>query len=147
MILLLGGWQVSGITTIQHGVPLVVTDGTSNNGGLNSGFNNRANYNPSCGSHAGIVNKPNGLSSTQGLQWFDTTCFSDHTANYTYGTSVPGNVWGPGIVNFDLSLSKAVKFRENLELRFERTLSMLSTRRISAIRAPPAAPRRARASA
>ena len=27
--LLLGGWQVSGITTIQQGVPLVVTDGTA----------------------------------------------------------------------------------------------------------------------
>ena len=115
--LVLGGWQVSGITTIQHGVPLAITDGTSNNGGLNSGFNNRANYSSSCGSHAGIVNRPNGLSSTQGLQWFDVTCFSDHTANYTYGTSVPGNVWGPGIVNFDLSLSKAVKFHENLELQ------------------------------
>jgi hypothetical protein len=116
--LLLGGWQVSGITTIQHGVPLVVTDGTSNNGGLNSGFNNRANYNPSCGAHAAVVNQPNGLSSTPGLQWFDTTCFSDHTANYVYGNSVPGNVWGPGIVNFDLSLSKAVKFHESMELRF-----------------------------
>ncbi len=116
--LLLGGWQVSGITTIQHGMPLVVTDGTSNNGGLNSGFSNRANYNPSCGSHAAIVNQPNGLSSTAGLQWFDTTCFSDHTANYVYGNSVPGNVWGPGIVNFDLSLSKAVRFHETMEMRF-----------------------------
>lgn len=114
---LLGGWQVSGIVTMQHGVPLVVSDGTSNNGGLNSGFTNRANYNPGCGSHAAVVNRPNGLSSTQGVQWFDTTCFSDHTINYVYGTSVPGNVWGPGIVNFDLSLSKAVKIREKLELR------------------------------
>jgi len=115
--LFFGGWEISGITTIQHGVPLTVTDGTSNNGGLNSGFNNRANYNPSCGSSAPIVNKPNGLSSTQGLQWFDVGCFSDHTFNYFYGNSVPGNVWGPGIVNFDLSLSKAVKIHENIELR------------------------------
>ena len=115
--LLLGSWQVSGITTIQHGVPLAVTDGTSNNGGLNSGFNNRANYNSTCGASAPIVNKPNGLSSVAGVQWFDTTCFSDHTVNYVYGTSVPGNVWGPGIVNFDLSLSKAVKFRERVEMK------------------------------
>ncbi len=115
--LLLGGWQISGITTMQHGMPLTVTDGTGNNGGLNSGFNNRANYSASCGSHAAVVNKPNGLSSTQGIQWFDTTCFSDHTANYVYGNSVPGNIWGPGIVNFDLSLSKAVKFHESMELR------------------------------
>jgi hypothetical protein len=115
--LLLGGWQISGITTMQHGMALAVTDGTGNNGGLNSGFNNRANYSSSCGSSASIVNRPNGLSSTQGIQWFDTTCFSDHTANYVYGTSVPGNIWAPGIVNFDLSLSKAVKFHETMELR------------------------------
>jgi hypothetical protein len=116
--LVAGGWQISGITTIQHGVPLAVTDGTSNNGGLNSGFNNRANYNPSCGAHAAVVNKPNGLSSVAGIQWFDTSCFSDHTFNYFYGNSTPGNVWGPGIVNFDLSLAKAVKLRETMEVRF-----------------------------
>jgi hypothetical protein len=116
--LLLGGWQIAGITTIQHGVPLAVTDGTSNNGGLNSGFNNRANYNSTaCGSSAPIVNRPNGGSSVAGVQWFDTTCFSNHTANYVYGNSVPGNVWGPGIFNFDLSLSKAVKIRERMELK------------------------------
>ncbi|MGA2772699.1 MAG: TonB-dependent receptor [Bryobacteraceae bacterium] len=112
-----GGWQVSGIATIQHGVPLTVTDGTSNNGGLNGGFNNRANYSASCGSSAKILNIPNPLSTTNGIQWFDATCFSDHTVNYVYGNSVPGNVWGPGIVNFDLSVSKAVKFRESMELR------------------------------
>jgi hypothetical protein len=118
MELLLGGWQVSGITTIQHGVPLAVTDGTSNNGGLNGGWNNRANYNPACGSSAPIVNQPNTLSTTLGVQWFNVTCFSDHTANYVLGNSVPGNVWGPGIVNFDLSMSKSVKVRESMSLQF-----------------------------
>jgi len=112
--LLLGGWQVSGITDIQSGVPLAVSDGTANNGGLNSGWTNRANYNPSCGSSAPIVNQPNGLSTTLGIQWFNVTCFSDHTANYVLGTSVPGNVWGPGIVNFDLSMSKSVRFKEKV---------------------------------
>jgi hypothetical protein len=116
--LLLGGWQVSGITSIQSGVPLAVSDGTSNNGGLNSGWTNRANYNPSCGSSAPIVNKNNTLSTTLGVQWFDVTCFSDHTANYVLGTSVPGNVWGPGLVNFDLSMSKAVKVKERWMVQF-----------------------------
>ena len=118
--LLLGGWQLSGIVTLQHGSPLAVTDGTSNNGGLNSGFNNRANYNAAaCGSTAPILNKPNGLSSVAGIQWFDVTCFSDHTLNYVYGNSVPGNVWGPGIVNFNLSLAKAVKIRESMDVKFQ----------------------------
>jgi hypothetical protein len=116
--LLLGGWQVSGIATMQSGVPLTVSDGTSNNGGLNSGWTNRDNYSASCGSHAKVVNQPNGLSTTLGLQWFDVSCFSDHTANYVLGTSVPGNVWGPGIVNFDLSASKAVRVREKYQIQF-----------------------------
>jgi hypothetical protein len=113
-----GGWQLAGITTLQHGMPLAVTDGTSNNGGLNSGFNNRANYNPSCGSNAPILNQPNSLSSTNGILWFQTNCFSDHTANYVFGNEVPGNLWGPGIVNFDFSLSKAFKIRESMSLQF-----------------------------
>jgi len=113
----LGGWQISGITDIQSGVPLAVTDGMPNNGGLNSGWNNRAIYNPSCGSSAPIVNRNNTLSTTLGVQWFDVTCFSDHTSNYVLGTSVPGNVWGPGRVNFDLSMSKAVKVRERYEIK------------------------------
>ena len=116
--LLLGGWQISGISTIQSGVPLAVSDGTSNNGGLNGGWTNRANYNPSCGSSAPIVNKNNTLSTTLGVQWFDVTCFSDHTFNYLLGNSVPGNVWGPGLVNFDLSMSKSVTFREHMALQF-----------------------------
>ena len=115
--LIVGGWQLSGITTIQSGPPLVVTDGTSNNGGLNGGWTNRANYSPSCGSHAPIVDKNNSLSTTIGLQWFDVTCFSDHTANYVLGSSVPGNVWGPGLVNFDLTMAKAVRFKERYEVK------------------------------
>jgi Carboxypeptidase regulatory-like domain len=115
--LLLGGWQVSGITDIQSGVPLAVTDGTANNGGLNGGWNNRANYNPSCGSHAPIVNQNNTLSTTLGIQWFNVTCFSDHTANYVLGNSVPGNIWGPGIVNFNLSMSKSVRVKEKVTVQ------------------------------
>jgi hypothetical protein len=115
----LGGWQISGITDIQTGVPLAVSDGTTSpaNGGLNSGWTNRANYNPSCGSHAPIVNQNNTLSTTLGIQWFNVGCFSDHTQNYVLGTSVPGNVWGPGRVNFDLSMSKAVRVRERYEIK------------------------------
>ena len=115
---LLGGWQVSGIVDIQSGVPLAVSDGTANNGGLNSGWTNRANYNPACGSSAPIVNKNNTLSTTLGLQWFDVSCFSDHTANYVLGTSVPGNVWGPGRANLDTSLSKSVRIKERYVLQF-----------------------------
>ena len=115
----LGGWQISGITDIQTGVPLAVSDGTTSpaNGGLNSGWTNRANYSSSCGSSAPIVNQNNTLSTTLGIQWFNVGCFSDHTQNYVLGNSVPGNVWGPGRVNFDLSMSKAARIRERYEIK------------------------------
>jgi len=117
--LILGGWQQGGIVTLQHGFPLVVINGQSNNGGLNSGFNNRENYNyAGCGSHARILNRPNTATNTVGQLWFDPSCFSD-PAPFTYGTSVPGNIWGPGVVNFDLSASKTVKIREKLQMRVQ----------------------------
>jgi hypothetical protein len=126
--LLLGGWNLSGVTTIQHGVPLVVSDGLGNNGGLNGGFGNRANFSSSCGKHAGIVNEVNTQSSTLGQQWFTLSCFSNPAETAVgptgikvapYGTSVPGNVWGPGLVNFDLSLTKGVNLTENKVLQFQ----------------------------
>ncbi|HKQ86894.1 MAG TPA: TonB-dependent receptor [Candidatus Acidoferrales bacterium] len=127
--LLFGGWQLSGVTTIQHGVPLAVGNGLSNNGGLNGGFGNRANYDRStCGNHAGIVNQINTGSSTQGQLWFNLSCFSNPAevaAGPTgvkvapYGTSVPGNVWGPGLVNFDFSLTKSVPLGESRELQLQ----------------------------
>lgn len=126
--LLFGGWQLSGITTIQHGVPLVVGDGLGNNGGLNGGFNNRANYSSSCGRHASILNEVNTQSSTLGQLWFNLSCFSNpgtvpvgptNVAVSPYGTSVPGNVWGPGLVNFDLSLTKSVPLGESRALQLQ----------------------------
>jgi hypothetical protein len=126
--LLLGGWQISGITDIQSGMPLAVSDGTANNGGLNSGWGNRANYSSPCGSSAPIVNQNNTLSTTLGIQWFNVNCFSDHTANYVLGTSVPGNVWGPGIVNFDTSLAKSFKIKEKVDVQFRvDSFNMLNT--------------------
>ena len=113
----LGGWQLNGIVKIQHGFPLVVTNGGANNGGLNSGFTNRAIYDASrCGSSAPIINQVNTLSSTKGRLWFDTSCFSDGTTP-TLGNAVAGNAWGPGFRNFDLRLSKTIKIREETGLK------------------------------
>ena len=114
---ILGGWQISDITKIQSGFPLVITNGGANNGGLNSGFTNRAIYNSAaCGGSAHIINQTNTASSTKGLLWFDTNCFSNGTTP-TLGNAVAGDAWGPGYVNFDLSLSKTVKFTEQMGLK------------------------------
>ena len=114
---ILGGWQLAGIVKLQSGFPLVVTNSGPNNGGLNSGFTNRAIYNQSqCGSHARKINQFNTASSTKGILWFDTSCFADGTTA-VLGNAVAGDVWGPGLVNFDLNLSKNIKIRENMGVR------------------------------
>ena len=97
----LGGWRIHGITKIQHGFPLVITHGGANNGGLNSGSANRANNDAAtCGSNAPIINQPNTGSSTKGLLWFNTSCFSDG-GTPVLGNAVTGKAWGPGFVNFE----------------------------------------------
>jgi Carboxypeptidase regulatory-like domain len=112
-----GGWQINGIAKIQHGFPLVITNSGPNNGGLNSGFTNRANYNAaSCGSSAPIINQPNTASSTKGLLWFSTSCFSDGTTP-VLGNAVADDAWGPGYVNFDFRLSKTMRIMERMGLK------------------------------
>jgi hypothetical protein len=60
--------------------------------------------------------------------WFNLSCFSNpatvavgptNIAVAPYGTSVPGNVWGPGLVNFDFSLTKSVPLGESRALQLQ----------------------------
>jgi hypothetical protein len=102
--LLLGGWQVSSITTLQSGQPL--SFGISNDN-LNSGFSNRANL--ACPTIRKI-----GKTS----EWFDTTCLTT-PAQYQLGNSGVGKVLGPSYRNSDVSLSKTVRIREQMGASFQ----------------------------
>jgi hypothetical protein len=110
----LGGWQVSGVTFIQSGVPLQVTYG-SDVLGLGGGTTNR----PNVVGPIKYTKSPNG--------WFDKTGFAAPVApwaggpNNGFGNARKDTIVGPGLVNFNLSLFKSVSLTERMkvELRFE----------------------------
>jgi hypothetical protein len=97
-----GGWGVNGIATVRSGSPLSVT---SANNLLNTGTGNRANLTCSGVAYPKTV-----------AAWFDTSCFTDPTTAYTFGNAGPGSLWGPGVVNFDLTAVKAFKIRESVRM-------------------------------
>ncbi len=99
---LIGGWQLNNITTMQTGVPLTI-----------SGANNfRAGRPNSTGSSAKIDNPT-------AARWFDTTQFVN-PPNFTLGTigrTLP-DVRSPGVFNMDLSAIKDTRLTEALRLQF-----------------------------
>jgi hypothetical protein len=105
---LLGGWELSGIVTLQTGLPLNVTlGGPQGSNGLTNGTN-RPNF-------SGSVSYP----STEQM-WFDTSGFSS-PAPGVWGNMERGVVRGPGRHNWNVSLFKNFAFTEqvNLEFRLE----------------------------
>ena len=83
----MGGWQVSGITTLTTGRPF--------NLGLAAGVNNGAPSwpNRTCG---GKLDNP------VPDRWFNETCFAA-TPDFTYGNVGRGVLYSPGNNNFDKS--------------------------------------------
>jgi Carboxypeptidase regulatory-like domain/TonB-dependent Receptor Plug Domain len=100
-----GGWQLSGITTLTTGRPFSVT--------LQAGVNNGA---PSWPNRIGSGKLDN---PTVDL-WFNPADFVAPPPN-TYGNAGRGILYGPGHVNFDTSLSKRFTLvgRANAELRWD----------------------------
>jgi hypothetical protein len=102
---IVGGWQLSGITTLTTGRPFTVT--------LQTGVNN------------GAPSWPNRIGSGQLDEptvdaWFNTADFVAPPQN-TYGDSGRGILYAPGHVNVDTSLSKrfSLSSRSNLEVRWD----------------------------
>jgi hypothetical protein len=113
--LLLGGWRTNGFITVQTGLPFTPGLQTSTTNGTSS--------------------RPDGLrdatlpSDQRTLQrWFDAS-FQTPGANvsnpafgtpalYTYGSLGRDTLFGPGRVNFDLSLIKDFKFNERVKATF-----------------------------
>ena len=98
--LILGGWHLNAISTIESGRSIA----------LNSGGNNRPN----------VVPGQNPNSGDRSLaRWFNTAAYSV-PAPFTYGNAsrtIP-NVMSDGIINVDFSLFKDFHFREKTKLQF-----------------------------
>ncbi len=114
---ILGGWQVSGITVAESGVPLYVTYTGPDVVGLSCCFTNRPN----------LVSKVT-YPKTVGA-WFSKSSYADPTApwaggsNQGFGNAGKDSAVGPGIFNWNLSLFKSIPLTAHegprIELRFE----------------------------
>jgi Carboxypeptidase regulatory-like domain len=105
---LVGGWQITGITTFQSGFPFTV--GASDAFGLNNTFGQRANYVPGCNINAGISR----------FQRLNPSCFTQPAAG-TFGNTGRGFLTQPGLNNWDMGVSKYITIyeRARLEFRFD----------------------------
>jgi hypothetical protein len=124
---LLNGWQWSGVTTLQGGSPLTITD---SNGGTIYGTSttavSRAQMCPgatygSVLSNGSVTSRLGGNSGGNG--YFNASAFCDADLPVIgdgtgYGNSGVGIVLGPGQFNFDTSLTKTTRFREKHIVQF-----------------------------
>jgi hypothetical protein len=102
--LLLGGWQTNGIATLQTGLPFTPQ--------LQTPTTNCCASRPDR-----IANGTLDSSQRSITHWFDTTAFTTPPP-FTYGNAGRDILFGPGRVNFDMSLFKDFPIREQLKLQF-----------------------------
>jgi len=106
-----GGWEVSGIVTMESGLPLFINQGGSLSSNGVDNATNRPNF-------AGSVNEPGSR-----LNFFTTTGFSN-PAVVAWGNLSKGLFRGPGRNNWNISLFKSFALSEShqsrrIELRVE----------------------------
>jgi len=106
----LGGWQVSGIVTIESGLPVNVTGGSPDK----VGNGNRPDLTGSI-KYARVTK-----SGVRHIQYFDPTAFTASTTG-TWGTLAHNALRGPGRDNWNLSVFKTFAFTETagFQLRLE----------------------------
>ncbi|HVF43308.1 MAG TPA: carboxypeptidase regulatory-like domain-containing protein [Pyrinomonadaceae bacterium] len=112
----LGGWQVSGIVTSQSGLPFTITTSTYDPAGL--GFIPAA----VAGGRPNIVCDPNDNAPHERTAFFNGACFQPNTGagtlvSNTPGTAGRGAVNGPPTNRVDFTLTKNIRFGENLRLQ------------------------------
>jgi hypothetical protein len=96
------GWELDGISSLQSGLPFSLS--------LNQGVNNSAPSWPNAVCNGRLSNHGPDM-------WFNTSCFAAPPAN-TFGNVARGFMWGPGLVNFDLTLAKNFKIKERVTVQF-----------------------------
>jgi hypothetical protein len=103
-------WSLSGVLTLQSGVPIAVTQATNNN--AFAGFGTQR---PNLIADPGL---PADQRST--ARWFDTSAFAT-APQFTIGTSTRNPVRGPGYRNLDVALMRRVPIggSRSLEIRGE----------------------------
>ena len=109
------GWRLSSVTTFQSGYPIALTaqanDLANNLGGGTIRPDRVAGCNP----------KITGSAVSRLNQWFNPTCFVQPATPFSFGNEprVDSRIWGEGIDNWDLGLTKETKLTERVHLSFE----------------------------
>ncbi len=117
----LGGWEISGIVTMQSGLPLWITLGGSQG---SNGLANATNRPDKTGS----ITTPNTFAS-----WFDNTSNGSCKGAFctpalgAWGNTPVGAVRGPGRDNWNVSLFKSFVFSEARGSRFELRVETFNT--------------------
>ena len=111
---LLGGWQMSGINTVQSGLALTATLGGSSV--LNIGGERRARPN--------LVGNPVLPESERTLnRWFNTDAFAAFSpGQQAFGSAGVGIMRGPGYVNSDFTLAKTFRINDRQSIQFRTEL-------------------------
>ncbi|HYV06193.1 MAG TPA: hypothetical protein VFB82_16465, partial [Blastocatellia bacterium] len=117
---LFGGWQVSGVVTVQSGYPFTVVTG----GPDSSGFNQAANsgLSPAAGDRPDLT-KPGPLpqDNRDPDKAFDATWFKPALAGRV-GNSGRNQYYGPGLANYDFAVTKdfplVAKLGEQTSIQF-----------------------------
>jgi hypothetical protein len=109
-----GGWQVSGIVTMESGLPINITLGNNQGGNGVSGGANRPDL-PSSIAYPHTVN-----------QWFDPQGWS-FPAVGDWGTLPHNDLRGPGRDNWNMSLFKSFMLSESRGSRLELRLETFNT--------------------
>ena len=115
---LLSGWEIGGITTLQAGFPVYLTEANSNP--LTQFFGGgtlRPNVVPGC------EKKMSGSAERRLTGWFNTSCFT-FPGNYVFGDEprVDANITSEGVDNYDFAAMKSTSIsggRVNLQFRAE----------------------------
>jgi len=107
--IMLGGWDVAAVTTIQSGTALTIADTNANNVfGISE---DRAQLSGSCSKSQLVTGGP---VKSKLNQYFNQTCFAKPAIigadgiGTGFGNSATGIVNGPGQANLDLAISKAI---------------------------------------
>jgi hypothetical protein len=112
-----GGWQISGVTTLQSGYPFTVVTGGPDSSGFNQA-NAGTMTMPSAGDRPDLT-KPGPVpqNNRNPDAAFDTTFFTPAFAGRV-GTSGRNQYYGPGLANYDVAIGKSFPVREQVRLQF-----------------------------
>ncbi len=109
------GWGFDGVTSLQRGFPVKISDGKGNSlTALSLGTGTlRPNYVQGCDKST------SGSSVSRVSGWFDTSCFA-HATGYSFGDEprVDATLRQQGVVNFDFAVFKKTSITERFNVEF-----------------------------